>query len=130
MEEPTTKNILPSKTLIRIWWRNQKFYRQAKGKRTQHHQTSFTTDTKGTSLGKKHKTRERPTKIKPKPIKKMVIGSYILIITFNVNGLNALTKRYRLVGWMKTCAYICALPLTRSLYLTPQVVWNYFMLLG
>ena len=103
-EELTTKNTLPRKTLIQIWWRNQKLYRQTKDKRTQHHQTSFTTNTKGTSLGRKHKTRERPTKNKPKPIKKMVIGSYILIITFNVNGLNALTKRYRLVGWMKTCA--------------------------
>ena len=29
-------------------------------------------------------------------IKKMVIGTYILIITLKVNGLNALTKRYRL----------------------------------
>ena len=24
-EEPTTKNTLPSKTLIQIWWRNQRF---------------------------------------------------------------------------------------------------------
>ena len=29
------------------------------------------------------------------------IGSYILIITLNVN---APTKRYRLTGWLKTCA--------------------------
>ena len=28
---------------------------------------------------------------KPKTIKKMVIGTYILIITLNVNGLNAPT---------------------------------------
>ena len=32
------------------------------------------------------------------------IGSYILIITLNINGLNAPTKRHRLDGWMKTCA--------------------------
>ena len=33
---------------------------------------------------------------KPKTIKKMVIGTYISIITLNVNGLNAPTKRHRL----------------------------------
>ena len=51
-------------------------------------------------------TRKRPTESKPKIIKKTVIGSYILIITLNVNGLNAPTKRHRLSGWMKTCAYM------------------------
>ena len=30
---------------------------------------------KGTSLGRKHKRRKRPTENKPKTIKKMVIGS-------------------------------------------------------
>ena len=34
----------------------------------------------------------------------MVVGSYILIITLKVNGLNAPTQRPRLAGWMKTCA--------------------------
>ena len=53
---------------------------------------------KGTSLSKKHKTRKRPTENKPKTIKKMVIRSYISIITLNVNGLNAPTKRHRLAG--------------------------------
>ena len=38
-------------------------------------------------------TREEKThKNKPKTIKKMVIGTYISIITLNVNGLNAPTK--------------------------------------
>ena len=32
----------------------------------------------------------------PQTIKKMAIGIYISIITFNVNGLNAPTKRHRL----------------------------------
>ena len=41
---------------------------------------------------------------KPKTIKKMVIGSYISIITLNVNGLNAPTKRHRLAGQMKAGA--------------------------
>ena len=37
----------------------------------------------------------------PQAVKKMAIGTYISIITLNVNGLNALTKRHRLVEWIK-----------------------------
>ena len=47
---------------------------------------------------------KRPTENKPKTIKKKVIESYISIITLNINGLNASTKRYRLDGQIKTCA--------------------------
>ena len=39
-----------------------------KQKRIQHHQTSFKSDAKGTSLGRKHKRRKRPTENKPKTI--------------------------------------------------------------
>ena len=40
----------------------------------------------------------------------MVIGRYILIITLNVNGLNAPTKRLRLAEWIqKQDLYICSL---------------------
>ena len=40
----------------------------------------------------------------------MVIGTYISIITLNVNGLNAPNKRYRLVEWIqKQDPYICCL---------------------
>ena len=40
----------------------------------------------------------------------MVIGTYILIITLNVNGLNAPTKRHRLTEWVqKQDPYICCL---------------------
>ena len=40
----------------------------------------------------------------------MVIGTYILIITLNVNGLNAPTKRHRLAEWIqKQDSYICCL---------------------
>ena len=59
---------------------------------------------KGTFLGRKHVRRKRPTENNAQTIKKMVIGSYILIITLNVNGLNAPTKRHRLAEQMKTCA--------------------------
>ena len=49
-------------------------------------------------------------KNKPKIIKKMVIGTYILIITLNVNVLNAPNKRYRLAEWIKKQGpYICCL---------------------
>ena len=40
----------------------------------------------------------------------MVIGSYMPIITLNVNGLNAPTKRHRLAEWLqKQHPYICCL---------------------
>ena len=40
----------------------------------------------------------------------MVIGTYISIITLNVNGLNARTKRHRLAEWIqKQDPYICCL---------------------
>ena len=40
----------------------------------------------------------------------MVIGIYISIITLNVNGLNAPTKRHRLDEWIqKQDPYICCL---------------------
>ena len=43
-------------------------------------------------------------------IKKMEIGTYISIITLNVNGLYAPTKRHRLAEWIqKQDPYICCL---------------------
>ena len=40
----------------------------------------------------------------------MVIGTYISIITLNVNGLNVPTKRQRLAEWIqKQDLYICHL---------------------
>ena len=40
----------------------------------------------------------------------MVTGTYILIITLKVNGLNAPTKRHRLAEWIqKQDPYICCL---------------------
>ena len=44
----------------------------------------------------------------------MGIGTYILIITLKVNGLNAPTKRHRLAEWIrKQDPYICCLQETR-----------------
>ena len=40
----------------------------------------------------------------------MAIGTYISIITLNVNALNAPTKRHRLAEWIqKQDPYICGL---------------------
>ena len=40
----------------------------------------------------------------------MATGSYLSIITLNINGLNALTKRQRLAEWIqKQDPYICCL---------------------
>ena len=40
----------------------------------------------------------------------MAMGSYLSIITLNVNGLNAPTKRQRLAAWIqKQDPYICCL---------------------
>ena len=37
----------------------------------------------------------------PQTTKKMAIGTYISIITLNINGLNAPTKTYRLAEWIQ-----------------------------
>ena len=58
----------------------------------------------------------------------MVIGSYILIITLTVNRLNALNKRQ--IGWADENMCMYALPLITSLYLIPQIAYNYFILFG
>ena len=48
-------------------------------------------------------------------IKKMAIGTYISIITLNVNGLNVPTKGHRLAEWIqKQDPYICCLHKTHS----------------
>ena len=54
-DKSTTQITIPSKYLIQIWRRNQKLYRQAKAERTQHHQTSSSTNAKGSSLDRKHR---------------------------------------------------------------------------
>ena len=43
---------------------------------------------------------KRSTKL-TQTIKKMAIGTYISIITLNVNGLNAPTKSHRLAEWIQ-----------------------------
>ena len=46
----------------------------------------------------------------PQAVKKMAIGTYIKIITLNLSGLNAPSKRHRLTEWIqKQDPYICCL---------------------
>ena len=47
------------------------------------------------------KGRKKNNKNKSKAINKMAIRTYISIITLNVNGLNAPTKRHRLAEWIQ-----------------------------
>ena len=55
-------------------------------------------------------TRKRDLQNQSQTIQKMAIGTYISIITLNVNGLNASTKRHRLAEWIqKEDPYICCL---------------------
>ena len=47
---------------------------------------------------------------KPKTIKKLVIGTYISLITLHVNGLKVSRKRHRLAEWIqKQQQYTCYL---------------------
>ena len=65
------------KALIQIRWRNQKISRQAKVKRIQYDQPSFTTNVKGTYIVKKYKGRKKDIQNQPQTTKKMAIGTYI-----------------------------------------------------
>ena len=45
--------------------------------------------------------RKKDLQNQPQTLKKITIGTYISIITLNVNGLNAPTKRHRLAEWVQ-----------------------------
>ena len=56
--------------------------------------------------------KEKNLQNQPQTIKKMAVGTYFSVITLNVNGLNAPTKRYRLAEWIQKqdpYIYICCL---------------------
>jgi len=62
-----------------------------------------------TYIVNKYKTRKKIYKINPKQLRNTIV-TYISIITLNVNGLNAPTKRHRLAEWIqKQDPYICCL---------------------
>ena len=76
--------------------------------------------------------KQRMYKNKPQAINKMVIGTYIWIITLNINGLSVPSKRHRLAD-TKTRPYRCCLYEThftpRDTYRLKVRVWKkrYFM---
>jgi len=52
----------------------------------------------------------------------MTMGSYLSIVTLNVNGLNAPTKRQRLLEWIqKQDPYICCL---KETHLKPRETYR------
>ena len=56
----------------------------------------------------KAQEKEKTFNNKPKTVKKMVIGTYIMITSLNVNGINAPTKTRRLAEWIqRQDPYIC-----------------------
>ena len=58
----------------------------------------------------KRRREEKRTTNKSKTINKMAIKIYISVITLNVNGLSAPTKRHRLAEWIqKQDPHICCL---------------------
>ena len=91
-EKSTTKISVPGKDLIQNWWRNKKLFRQTKVKRIQYHQTSFITNVTGTYIVKKYNRRKKDLQNQTQTIKKVAIGTYIPIVTLNVNGLNVPKK--------------------------------------
>ena len=61
-------------------------------------------------INKEIQEKRKICKIKHQIINKMAIGTYISIITLNVNGLNAPIKRHRLAEWIqKQDPYTCCL---------------------
>ena len=58
-------------------------------------------------------------------MKKTAIGSYILIITLNVSGLNTPTKRQ--TGWVDEKMCMNALPLTTSLCSTSPKIYVFIL---
>ena len=62
-----------------------KAFRQAKVMQIQYHKTSFTTNVKDL-YSQEIQKKKKIYKNKPQTIKKIAIGTYISIVTLNVNG--------------------------------------------
>ena len=99
-KKSTTKITVPGKDLIQNWWRNKKLSRQAKVKRIKYQQMSFTTNVKGTYISRNTR-EEKHLQNQCQTVMKMSIGTYISIITLNINGLSAPIKRHRLAEWIQ-----------------------------
>lgn len=98
--EKPTSNTLHSKALVQIWWRNQKLYRQATALRIWHHQTSFTTNAKGNSVGGKEKATIRIGKQKMDKLTNK--GKHIEKVGSHPHK-NILSKPVIMKGWEYKC---------------------------
>ena len=56
---------------------------------------------KGLTPSRNTREEKKDLQSQPQTIKKMAIGTYISVITLNVNGLNVPTKRHRLAEWIQ-----------------------------
>ena len=69
-KKSTTRITISGKDLIQNWWRNKKLFRQAKVKRIQYHQTSYTTNVKQTYIVKKYDRRKKDLQNQPQTIRR------------------------------------------------------------
>ena len=87
---------------------NQKSTKDTHRKRKENPKTTLKLVIKSQEKRTKQEGNKKTYKNKSKTIFKIAIKKYILIITLNINGLNAPTKRHRLVEWIqKQDLYIC-----------------------
>ena len=95
----TIKITICRKDLTQKWWRNKKLFRQAKVKRIQYHQTSFTTNVKRTYIVKKYKRRKEDLQNQPQIIKNnrnIYINNYLKYKCIKCSNQKTQT------GWMDT----------------------------
>ena len=88
-EENLQPGILyPARISLKYEGEIKKLSRQARARRIQYHQTSSSTNTKGSFLDR---NTGKVYKLEPKTAKQMATESYLSVITLNVNRLNAPT---------------------------------------
>ena len=81
---------------------NQKTYdRYTYTKRERNSNTTPHTVNKSQGKRAKEEGTKKKCKDNPKTINKMAISAYLSIITLNVKGLNALTKRHIVAKWIQ-----------------------------
>ena len=106
-QRPGSKTTLPSMALNQNRRPNKDFPRQKKSKRIYLHQTSSARDPKGATV---RKGRKREREREEHRYKNTSMNKYLSIITINVNGLNGLIKKHRVVKWIrKHGPHICCL---------------------
>ena len=69
--------------------------------------------------------RRKDLQNQPQTVTQMAIGTYISIITLNVNGLNAPTKRHRLAEWIQNKTHIYAVYKKFTSDLKTHIDWKW-----